>query len=247
LRFTWPGDATEVRPRPEDRELALFELDANNRALTCPGSARPSSGGHLCVLEPTVSIRLDNSVLWTAASFRSHEWDGMYGFDEDVVIAIPTPHGPRPIHTLTQWNQDVVDCDSQLTMRRQRAEDLDGDSCAELCVETVKEVGEGLFSVMDLDDRKGAWFPVARRRRIEAWRYDAPRAQLIRAPSFDAACPTDGYAFFVPRTGYDDALAGRAYVQGDRAVAPCPKVGRESCFDRELCQSAVAGPPRRSR
>jgi len=158
----------------------------------------------------------------------------MYGFEDEVVLALPDMPQPRPIHTLTQWNQDVVDCATSLTMRRQRSLDLDGDGCDELCVETVEEAGVGLFEVMDLDERGEPWRPVSRARRITAWRWDGDR--LARAAALDGDCPRVGYGFFVPRNDYGDALTARARVQGDDVeLAPCPDLPPGSCFDRAIC------------
>ena len=240
LHFVWPGRAGEVNPRPVDRSLALFEDDAYNRALTCPRVARPAESGadaHLCPLAPAASIRVGTATLWTAMSRYTHEWDGMYGFKDDVVLAVPATPQPRPIHTLAQWNQSVVDCGSELTMRRQQTVDLDGDGCLELCVETVEEAGVGLFEVIDRDPHAQPWRPVSRMRSITAWRFVASQAKLVRARALDDDCPRSGYAFFVPREDYGDALTERARVQGDDVpLAPCPAPSADSCFDPEVCK-----------
>ncbi|MBW2453725.1 MAG: hypothetical protein JRI68_04410 [Deltaproteobacteria bacterium] len=225
LRLRWPGRATDINPRVEDRALALFVDDAYNYALTCPRVARPAEPNgdfHLCPLQPTASLRIGPATVWVAVSRYSHEWDGMYGFEDEVVLALPGTPQARPIHTLTQWNQDVVDCASQLTMRRQRVVDLDADGCSELCIETVEP-----------------WRPVSRRRHITAWRFEPSRSQLVQVPALDGECPRVGYSFFVWRKDYGDALTDRARVQGDDdGLAPCPDLPPEVCFDRRMCSGS---------
>ena len=224
-------------PAPDEHDLAIYEEDEWNRALVCPRDQTVDGETHLCTYTRTGTLGVGDARIWTGATRTSHEWDGMYGYDSEVVLVLPTISGPRILGTLTQWKQDVVDCYTSLRLRRQQTRDLDRDGRPELCVESVTEEGEGLFHAMDLDEHGKTWRPITRTRTIHAWRLSEDRARLHRAPTLDARCPKTGYAFFTPFEAWSDAVGPRARVQGRGGrLAPCPKGPSDSCFDLDACR-----------
>jgi hypothetical protein len=215
----WPGDLSAVNPRMEEHALALFEEDAWNRAPVCPLSRaadQPSAGGALrCEYAPTAILPAGNGALWAGVALEQHEHDGMYSYTENVVLVVTGPYGaPIVAHTLVQWRHHVPDCFAEVSMRRQRVLDLDGDGETEMCIESVAERGAGLFAVMDLGDAHRRWFPAERSRGFSAWTINTGAGRLVRRSTLDAHCPRAGYAPFVPTRRYADAVGWRAGVQG---------------------------------
>jgi hypothetical protein len=211
VTLAWWGTEADVNPREVDRALALFEDDAFNRALVCPGSRGSAAGADLlgCVFPWSSTLDVGGVELVAAVVRHGHEFDGMYGIDEEVVIVDPRGD-PVIVNTLAQWTEDVVDCRSTLVQRRFVARDLDADGEKELCVESVEELGSGLFVVMDVQ----RWFPTRRTRGIDAFSYDAGAMRFVRRPTLDGACPQSGYAPFVTTPRFDDPLYWRRSIQG---------------------------------
>jgi hypothetical protein len=207
----WAGDG--ARPRPLDEDLALFEDDRDNHALTCPDSREPSADGagtRGCEFPWSSAIEVAGIELLAIAVRSSHEHEGMYGMDEDVVL-IDRRDRPIVVHTLNQWREDVSDCVSTLVQRRIATSDLDGDGQTDLCVESVEERGSGLFVVLDVQ----RWFPTSRSRGIDAFSYDAGRQRLYRRPTLDGSCPRTGYRPLVSTAPWPDPLAWRRRIQGE--------------------------------
>ena len=224
LLLEWPGRPGEANPRAEDHALALFPDDEWNRAVPCSRDLDASQPAdperHRCRFEHVAALRLAGHDLWLAAASYGHEWDGMYGLEQEVVVLVPGADGPTVLATLTQWHEDVCDCRTVLDQRRQAAVDLDGDGESELCVESVHEAGVGLFEVMDMDDHHQVWRPIERTRWISAFRLAGGR--LVPAAELSSRCPRTGYSPFVPVAPVPDAVAARRTVQGDPPLAPCP-------------------------
>lgn len=230
LELDWFDPPGSANPRPEDHALALFAEDEWNRALPCPESLAEiqpvDPTQHRCALRPTTALRVGGVTFWAGVATFDHEWDGMYGHDEELVIGIPGPAGLRVAHTLVQWSEEVVDCFTEVRMRRRALADLDGDGSDELCIESVLERGAGLFVVMDLGERGRSWTPTERTRAITAWRASANRLELQRAADLDGRCPREGYALFVETRPLVDAVDARRRIQGDPPTASCPTWGR---------------------
>jgi hypothetical protein len=115
---------------------------------------------------------------------------------------------------LSQWVLEVTDGNSTLRQRRQRTADLDGDGRTELCIESIDELGVGLFDLMDLRDQGRRWVPTERTRTIVAMAYDG--AKLHRVPTLDGRCPRTGYASFVippPSNDRGDPFQERRQIQ----------------------------------
>ncbi len=228
---------TLTNPAPDEHDLAIYPQDEWNRALVCPRDQTIDGETPLCTYKRTGTLAVGDAKVWTGATRTSHEWDGMYGYDSEVVLVVPLVSGPRVLGTLTQWDQTVVDCYTSLRFRRYRTRDLDKDGLPELCIESVLEEGEGLFHVMDLEDHGKRWRPITRARTIHAWRLDDARMRLHRAPTLDRRCPKNGYRFFTPFETWDDAVGHRAKVQGRGGrLARCPKGPSDSCFDLDACK-----------
>jgi hypothetical protein len=235
IELEWEGQPDAANPREEDHALALFQEDEWNRALPCPGEGRaenqpPSPNRHRCAYRHAASMRISGTLLWLGAVRVQHEHDGMYGIQDEIVVLAPHTRGARVLHTLRQWGEEVVDCFTELLQRRQIVVDLDGDGGAELCVESVHERGVGLFYVMDLEQQKKPWVPIARERVIEAYRLDRSALRLTRVKELDARCPRTGYAPFVTTPSVGDAISGRRAVQGDPPLAACPRGPVKACF-----------------
>jgi hypothetical protein len=236
LVLEWDGAPGGGNPGKSDHALALFPDDEWGRVLPCPQALAPhqpaSPDRHRCAYPATGSLVIADTTLWAAETAYHHEFDGMYGSEEGVVLldpAVPT----RPIATLSQWLLDVVDCRTTLRQRRQRTLDLDGDGRAELCVESIDEAGVGLFPVLELGDHGQVWQPNVRTRDLVAFTYDLATHRLRRLPTLDGRCPLTGYAPFVavPAPEARDPIAYRRVVQGTPPVAPCPPDLADSCFD----------------
>jgi hypothetical protein len=211
VTLSWWGTDADVNSREQDRVLALFADDAYNRALVCPGSRGPAGAGTVtCIFPWSSTLDVGGVELIAAVVRHGHEHDGMYGIDEEIVLVDPRGD-PVLVHTLAQWTQDVVDCRSTLVQRRLLTRDLDADGENELCVESVEELGSGLFVVMSVQ----RWFPSRRTRGIDAFSYDAGAQRLVRRPTLDGACPRTGYAPFVTTPRFVDPLYWRRSVQGD--------------------------------
>lgn len=222
FELEWHGPPGEANPQLGDARFVVFREDEWTRALPCPQSLatqQPAAPDrHRCAFPAARAIAVGGRTLWAAMARFGHEFDGMYGSEEGVVLLDAT--APTiPIATLSQWVLEVVDGESTLRQRRQRTADLDGDGRAELCIESIDEAGVGLFDVMDLRDHHRMWVPTARKREVVAFAYDGTR--LHRVPTLDARCPRSGYAPFVTPPSSndpDDPFAERRQVQaaGDR-------------------------------
>lgn len=224
-------------PAPNEHDLAIYEDDEWNRALVCPEDQTVDGDTHLCAYKRTGTLAVGDARIWAGATRTSHEWDGMYGYDSEVVLALPLVSGPRILGTLTQWRQTVTDCDTSLRYRRHGIRDLDRDGLPELCIESVLEEGEGLFHVIELGDRGRHWRPITRSRTLHAWRLSGDRTRLLRAPKLDRRCPKKGYAFFTPFEAWDDPVGHRSGIQGTAGrLAPCPEGPADSCLDLEACR-----------
>jgi hypothetical protein len=226
-----------TNPAPDEHDLAIYEEDEWNRALVCPRDQTVDGETHLCTYTRTGTLAVGDTRVWTGATQTSHEWDGMYGVNSEVVLVLPLVSGPRILGTLTQWHQSVVDCYTSLRFRRHRTRDLDRDGLPELCIETVLEEGEGLFHVMDLDDHGKHWRPITRARTIHAWRLSGDRTRMLRFPTLDHRCPSTGYEFFTPFEAWEDAVGHRSKVQGKGGrLARCPRGASDSCFELDACK-----------
>ncbi len=192
---------------------------------------------HLCTYKRTGTVEIGDVKVWAGATRTSHEWDGMYGYESEVALVLPTISGPRVLGTLTQWDQTVVDCYTSVHLRRQVSRDLDRDGRPELCVESVVEEGEGLFHVMDLGDDGRKWRPITRTRTRHAWHLSKDLLRLERIPALDRRCPKKGYSFFTVFEAWDDPVGYRAGIQGKGGrLAPCPKGPSDTCFDLDACK-----------
>ena len=211
--LTWSSQAEA--PKEGDPGL-LFSEDAWNDALTCPESAvevQPAS--HMrCRYGSTAALKVGAGLLWVGVTMADHEFDGMYGHNESLVLIVaPTPTRPaRLAHTLYQWNHSVVDNRTSVLVRRQRVIDLDRDGVTELCIESVEETGVGLFEVMDLGDRHQRWRPLEKKRALSAWRFDVRAGALRAEPSLAARCPRGGYRPFAKTPVVDDPIGWRRDV-----------------------------------
>jgi hypothetical protein len=238
LDLEWFDPPGTANPRPEDHALALFPEDEWNRALPCPESladAQPDdTTRHRCAFRPTAALRVGGVTFWVGAATFDHEWDGMYGHDEELVIAVPGPSGLRVAHTLVQWSEEVVDCFTEVRLRRRALADLDRDGADELCIESVLERGAGLFMVIDLGGRGRSWTPIERTRDITAWRASASGVGLERVGNLDERCPREGYALFVDTRPSGDAVSSRRGVQGESPTASCPAWGQDACPDVDI-------------
>jgi hypothetical protein len=172
-------------------------------------------------------VKVGGFTYCTGVYTSGHEWDGMYGHNEVVVLALPSEGGLRAVHAAPQWMQDVPDCFTTLLLQRYAIRDLDGDGVTELCVESVFEVGDGLFEVMEV----GRWRPQRRERRLRAYRVHPTQGRLLRAEALDVRCPRRAeYTLFAASKGVGDSLAWRAEVQGGRLCPPhCARPLRDRC------------------
>ena len=221
LELEWAGPPDVSNPGDGERALALFADDEWNRALPCPQSLaerQPAAADrHRCVLR-AAALGVGGATLWAGLARFGHEFDGMYGSEEAIVLVDARAPG-RPIATLIQWGLEVNDGAATLLQRRFRTADLDDDGRPELCVESITELGGGLFEVMDLTESGAPWRPVTRQRHLAAFTYDAASARLRRVGALDRRCPDRGYAPFVAPTvePVGDPISGRRHIQGDDA------------------------------
>lgn len=196
---------------------------------------------HRCSYTLTASLSVGGMTLWAAAYSDSHEWDGMYGDEEHIVLLLPG-NPPAVLHTLTQWDRSVVDCRTVLKSRRYHIADLDGDKVTELCIETKEEVGEGLFHMMDLDDHGLPWLPIASTRTFAAFSLDLKNNKLVLRPQLASRCPPDRYAAFTPHDSFGDAANYRRGLQGEATeLAQCPLIPYDTCFEIEECPGVENG------
>lgn len=217
FELEWDGPPDAGNPQLGDHRFAVFREDEWTRVLPCPqwlASEQPAAPDrHRCAFPAASAIVVGGRTLWAAMARFGHEFDGMYGTEEGVVLVdatVPT----LPIATLSQWVLEVVDAETTLRQRRQRTADLDGDGRAELCIESIDEAGVGLFDLMDLREQHQIWAPTTRAREIVAFAYDG--ARLHRVPTLDGRCPRSGYAPFVrplDSEDPDDPFAERRLVQ----------------------------------
>jgi len=247
LVLEWPGSPAGVNPRPEDHALALFEEDEWNRALICPRSrsaVQPDDATkHRCEFRAPSTLELGGHTLVAAATRYSSEHDGMYSNQDDVVLLAGGKGSLGVMHTLVQWHESVVDCRTSTLMRRYRVVNLDRDRGTELCIETTREIGEGLFPVLDLGDAGLRWLPVASYRWVSAWRLSVNGDKLVRVPALDSRCPEGGYRLFVVTDLLDDPVAYRRGLQGPATeYAQCPLEPSNTCFEIDECTGAEVGP-----
>jgi len=241
----WPGPQEGHYARHEDHGLALFEEDKWNEALECSRSRADSQPAdketHRCLYRSTGSLEVGGQAIWAAVYHHSHEWDGMYGDEEDIVL-LTGGRTPTVLHTLNQWDRNVVDCRTTLKSRRYRTVDLDGDKVTELCIETKEEVGEGLFYMMDLGDHSLPWLPISSARSFAAFSFDSKKNKLVRRPQLEGKCPADGYKTFVPYDSFGDAANYRRSLQGEATeLAQCPLIPYDTCFEIEECPGVEEG------
>lgn len=231
ILFDWPDSPKE------NRALALSEEDAFNIAHDCPESRVADArvpDGHRCRYPSTATLEIGGQTYWAAATQEASEHDGMYGVNQAIVLFAAQNKRLHAVTTFTQWAESVVDCRSTITMRRTHIVDLDRDGRTELCMETVEEEGVGLFYVLELQDKKQRWSPLARQRRIDAYR--AEPLHLTRAPELSARCPAQGYAILIDLAPNDDPLAWRRSLQGKPALGRCPTGPVRACFSfDQLC------------
>jgi len=203
-----------------------FGLDYDvAEALDC-GLGRKVVASATCSLSAGAPLRVGGLTLCAGMYASGHEWDGMYGHKEVVLLARPVGSGLRVVHAIPQWVQEVPDCFTELLHQRQLVRDLDGDGATELCVESVYEVGEGLFTVMDAK----RWRPQRRERSLRAYRVHPTRGVLLRAEALDLLCPRRGYAPFVAHDSVGDSVAWRGRVQGGHLCPPrCARPLKDAC------------------
>lgn len=220
FELEWDGPPGAENPQVGDARFVVFPEDEWTRVLSCPqalATQQPEAPDrHRCAFPVASAIAVGGRTVWAAMARVGHEFDGMYGTEEGVVLLDATAP-TMPIATLSQWVLEVVDGLSTLRLRRQRTADLDGDGRTELCIESTHETGVGLFDVMDLRDQNKSWVPTTRAREVVAFAYDGTRLQ--RVPTLDARCPRSGYASFVAPLGSDDPsdpFAERRQVQATR-------------------------------
>ncbi len=208
-----------------DTEMFGLDYDVAD-ALRCGDRSADNPPG-ACALPSGGPLRVGGFTFCTARHTTGHEWDGMYSHDETVLIARPSPRGLQVVHAIPQWKEDVPDCFTELLHQRYAIRDLDGDGRTELCVESIHEVGDGLFDVMDAE----RWRPKRRERRLRAYRVHPTRGRLLRAEALDARCPrSKGYEPFAPHETVGDSVAWRANVQGGKLCpASCPRPLRDMC------------------
>jgi hypothetical protein len=219
FELEWDGPPGAANPQRGDVRFVVFPEDEWTRVLPCPRSLaaqQPTAPDrHRCAFPAASAIAVGGRTLWAAMTRVGHEFDGMYGTEEGVVLLDAT--APTiPIATLSQWVLDVVDGQSTLRLRRHRTADLDGDGRTELCIESIDEIGVGLFDVMDLRDQDKLWVPITRTREVVAFAYDGTRLQ--RVPTLNGRCPRSGYSSFVSPLGPDDPgdpFGERRQVQED--------------------------------
>ncbi len=214
-----PAPRGHANPTEADHALALYREDEWNRALVCPeqrAATQPADRHRIrCDFAPVGVLATGPVALTVALASTHHEFDGMYGTDEDVVVLARNPMATEAtvVATLSQLSIDVVDCLTTFRMRRQRVLDLDGDHDADLCIVSVEETGPGLFSVMSLRGR--AFRPARRSRGIDAWSV-SPAGELVRRAALDGSCPRRGYRPFVERrVPPSDPIERRRLTQGD--------------------------------
>lgn len=236
LTLDWDGEQepdprSHANPSAADHALALYREDEWNRALVCPeqrAATQPADRHRIrCDFAPVASLPTGPVPLTVALAQTAHEFDGMYGNDEDVVVLARNPMATESVvvATITQLSIDVVDCRTTFRMRRQRVADLDGDGANDLCIESVEETGPGLFTVMNLHGRP--FHPATRTRGIDAWSVD-PAGGLVRRAALDDLCPRRGYQPFVALpTAPGDPVVRRRLAQGDARgdVDSHPRVG----------------------
>ncbi len=219
FELEWDGPPGAENPQAGDARFVVFPEDEWTRVLPCPqalATQQPAAPErHRCAFPAASAITVGGRTVWAAMARFGHEFDGMYGSEESVVLLDAT--APTiPIATLSQWVLEVVDGESTLRQRRQRTADLDGDGRTELCIESIDEAGVGLFDVMDLREQHRMWVPVTRKREVVAFAYDGTR--LARVSALDGRCPRSGYASFVAPLRSDDPgdpFAERRQVQSD--------------------------------
>jgi outer membrane protein assembly factor BamB len=235
LVIAWSAQGP-ARPAHHAPALPLFGTEESVPVPSCPDQPAPQPAGPRCSFQPTSTLELGGVTLW--AGMRRSQWerDGMYGIQDQVVLVRPTSPDIEVLHTVTQWDQDVSDCQSTLRQTRRLIADLDRDGSSELCIERITEVGEGLAAVLARADNGLAWQPIVRRRELVAWRMDAARMRLERVSDLDARCPASGYQPWVPGELPADPLAARALVQGpDAPTAGCPLPPWRGCLDIPEC------------
>jgi len=205
----------------------LFGLDYDvANAIDCDREDEPGVQGGCCSLPEGEPLRVGGLVYRTGIHVTGHEWDGMYSHNEVVVLAQAVDGELRPVHAIAQWKQHVPDCYTDILHQRQATSDLDGDGRTELCVESIYEVGEGLFAVMDAK----RWRPQRRERSLRAYRVHPERGLLMRAEGLDARCPRRGYEPFVAHEEVGDSVAWRSRVQGGRLCPPrCAPPLEDAC------------------
>lgn len=226
-------DWTNIDLGTESLPPELLPNDLFDRAVDCSdtrvASAPPNT--HRCNYDTTSSLTLSKRKLWLAATTSGHEFDGMYGRNVDVVVLAPFETGPFPLYTFRVVDLDVADCNSTLSLRRLRVQDLDGDGMDELCVESVEEHGVGLFYVMNLEKAGRRWKPIKRTRSRIALGFDPVGLSFKRRPELDAQCPTKGYALPAGiRFEARDAFVDRLAKEGDLPLDKCPPPDPLSCL-----------------
>jgi hypothetical protein len=89
LELEWAGPPDVSNPGDAERALALFADDEWNRALPCPQSLaerQPAAADrHRCALR-AAALGVGDATLWAGLARFGHEFDGMYGSEEAIVL-----------------------------------------------------------------------------------------------------------------------------------------------------------------
>jgi hypothetical protein len=241
LELDWPPPDAIGAPDPKWKAFQLLPDDDSTEGLECPRSRAAAAPAdrrqHRCTLTPTTTLRIGAVRYWLGLTVSHSEWDGMYGVREDVVVLDPGTAPPRVVHTVRQWHKSVGDCRTTLELRRMALADLDADGLDELCVETVEEVGFGLFEVMKQTEQGRDWVPFVRHRTFAAFALLPAAGTLVRRADLDRGCTDRYYRPFVPvPPEAGDRLDRRRLLQGKQPILPCTLPwARMGCDPDERC------------
>jgi hypothetical protein len=222
--------------------LALFQEDHPEALFHCDDHQLPQDGDlHRCAFARGESFVVGGLPLTVGVLRVPTEHDGMYAEQEHAVLTLPGEH-LRVVALLDSVSKSVVDCQTQLGLRRYALADLDRDGKDELCIEKVYEAGQGLFHVLDLGRAGLPWLPITTTREISAWRLDAAGERLVEVPELAKRCPPRNYKLLATPGLFDDAVTPRVGSQGERTtLEQCPFGVADTCFSLDACAGSQAG------
>jgi hypothetical protein len=215
-----------------------MKLEAPNRELLgCAGRVGLAGNTLLrtCTSSPRPLLRVGDRSFVVGVEVRSWDHEDMFGYSEEVTLGLSGGPPWTVAGRVTQY-VEVVSPVTRVQHRRALTRDLDADGKTELCVEEVLEAGVSPST----KPARSPWHPLARVRRVTAWRATSAAPGLTRARSLDASCPSLGYRpFIATNVGYGvfelDPVFRRRPAPG-LALAACPRAPR---LEPRWCRCAL--------